>query len=158
MSNKVIFLDFDGPMIPLRAYHLPNQTKPFVTVFDPVAVSLVNKLAENHAAKIAVHSFWRRIKNDHVKDLKEHMLSQGIKEEHLHDDWELDFRFSSSRWHDITSWLFHHPETTNFCIIEDEACPDVDLKPHHVPVDFDEGFIWTKFDQANRLLNGNKPL
>lgn len=62
MSNKVLFLDIDGVVLPGRAYNLPNQTRPIVKVFDPCAVSLLNTACKKQGRKIVLHSSWIRTK------------------------------------------------------------------------------------------------
>lgn len=56
--SRILFLDIDGVLLPGRAYMLPNQTNnPYVTVFDPCAVSMLNDALRKQKRKIVVHSF-----------------------------------------------------------------------------------------------------
>lgn len=155
-----MFLDFDGPMIPLRAYFLQGQTHP-VSKFDPCAVGLINKLCKDAKAKIVVHSSWRKF---HVEDttgleggsIRSHMIAQGLKEEYFHEDLLCPFRFSSSRWHDISEWLLDHEHISEYVVIEDEAIPyglEERFKPKVIQVHFDEGFTWLNFTHACDVLN-----
>lgn len=153
MTN-IVFLDFDGPMIPQRAYFMEGQTRPYVMKFDPCAVSLVNRLCEKTDAQIVVHSSWRRA-HTHiaaVPDLRTHMREQGLLEVYFHDDLfcPIHETGTSSRWNDITQWMNKNEIPTQYVIIEDEICPNSykELKEHMISVDFNEGFTWERYETA----------
>lgn len=148
--HKVVFLDFDGPMIPLRAMCLEGQTSDPPSVFDPCAVALLNRLCDKTKSKIVVHSHWRYspVHKEKYPDIKAHLISQGVKEEHLHEDLlceEIDWR-----WVDIKAWLAKHPEVNNYVIIEDTYIPVgfEKFEPHMIKVDFSEGFSWRNYEKA----------
>lgn len=159
---RIIFLDIDGPMIPLRAYFTDNQTKKFVTSFDPVAVSLVNRMANISGAKIVVHSSWRKPEcqvwlSDTLGkqiDLKQHLIDQGIKENLFHEDWVADYTPNTSRWHDIKGWLSKYDNITHYVILDDETLSDnhLDLANNLVSIDFEEGLTLAKYRQALKVL------
>lgn len=146
MTERIIFLDFDGPMIPLRAYYMAGQTKEFVTKFDPVAVGLINRLAMKAEAKIVLHTSWRRTTLMGVPDLREHILQEGIKEEYLHEKLLCPMRFTSSRWHDIGMWLKGR-DVENYVIIEDEPIPygAEQYKDYLVQCSFENGFTYDRY-------------
>lgn len=144
--NKILFLDIDGPMIPGRAYLLPNQ--PFIVqLFDPVAVSLVNHLCEERDWKIVLHSTWIKLYGgQHTKD---HCISQGIKAEHFHEDSFCD-EAENWRYTRVAKWLKDHPECNQYAIIDDiPYSVDVeshyphpkDLEEHLLVVDFEDGLL-----------------
>src|SRR5258706_10618505 len=120
MVDKIIFLDFDGVMIPERAYWLDGQTRP-VTKFDPVAVSLINRLCKKTSAKIVIVSSWRRtVLNEVPSDLKQHLIEQGIQEKFIHEDHSCPYKFTSSKYSDVSFWLDDHPEVEEHIIIDDD--------------------------------------
>lgn len=150
MSYNVVFLDFDGPMIPLRAMPLEGQTNDPPSKFDPCAVGLLNRLCEKTHSKIVIHSHWRYspVHCEKYPDLKKHLIDQGVKEEYLHDDLEcekLDWR-----WVDIQAYLKKHPEITNYVIIEDTHIPIgfEHFEPHMIKIDFVDGFDWRAYEKA----------
>lgn len=147
--SKVIFLDFDGPMIPLRAYWLPNQTKPLVSVFDPVAVSLVNKLIEDSGAKIVISSTWRFQGNEKITAV---LSKNGIDPTHLHKDWETPRKFTSQRIHEIKWWLDDHPEVTHYVAIDDETL-NIEFVPNAVLADAYEGLSFRNYLEARQFLD-----
>lgn len=157
--GKVLFLDIDGPMIPGRAYLLRNQTRnPFVTVFDPIAVDMVNKICEDRGYKIVLHSSWIRTKfigrGDIKGDVHDHLIDQGINPEHLHEDVYC-CRDTSWRYDRIKKWLENHPEVTHFVILDDEA-PEHgdDIARNVLLIDFDEGLTLKNFRQ---IVDGTWP-
>lgn len=148
MSNKCIFLDFDGPMVPVRAYWLPNQTKP-ASVFDPVAVSLLNKLIQDSGAKLVISSSWRFFGRDRVGEV---LSKNSIDPAHLHDDWETPRKFTSQRIHEISWWLADHPEVTHSVAIDDEVL-DMHFVPNAVQADTYEGFSLRNYLEARLFLD-----
>lgn len=118
--SKVIFLDVDGPMIPVRAYHLPNQTKP-ASVFDPIAAAMLDKLIKMSGAKLVISSTWQINGLDGVKEL---LSKNGIDPAHLHEDWATKSagrsKFSSMRCNEIKWWLDDHPEVEAWVALDDE--------------------------------------
>lgn len=146
--SKVIFLDIDGPMIPVRAYWLPTQTKPHVSVFDPVAVSLLNKLIEASGAKIVMSSSWRKQGYDVVVEL---LSKNGVDPKHLHEDWDTPWKFSSQRIHEIKWWLDDHSEVTHYVAIDDESLL-TDFVPNAIQADTYEGFSLRNYLEAEAFL------
>ena len=155
--TKVLFLDIDGVMIPGRAYVMKNQTfDQFVTVFDPIAVDMVNAACEKQGRKIVLHSSWIRAKFDVVG----HCVRQGINRKHFHDDPYCD-RDMAYRYDRIHDYLVRHPEITDYCILDDEDLPMGVLPEHEV---FKKHLLLTNFDEGismdiyKRLLDGTFPV
>jgi hypothetical protein len=153
---KIIFLDIDGPLIPGRAYTLPNQTKPLVMTFDPVAVGLLNNFAEKRGWKFVIHSSWLRFHGE--KETVKHCVDQGLKQELFHEDThclgDISWRYSR-----VAEWLFRHPEVTHYMILDDEpyradqysidVVHSPDLRHHLILVDFEDGIITYTLNQMN---------
>lgn len=155
--TKIIFLDIDGPMIPGRAYMLPKQTK-IVTVFDPVAVSMLNTLCKERGWKIVVHSSWVRIMGG--QETVDHCVTQGLLAEHFHEDAYCDEN-ENWRYTRVAKWLKNHPEVEKYVILDDEPYKaDVfsnyphpeELKNHLILVDFEDGLLTKEF---KKIRDGN---
>lgn len=126
--SKILFLDIDGPMIPYRCLVMPGQTA-IMTLFDPVAVSLINYLCEEYDFKIVLHSSWVRMIGG--KEAQKHCVKQGLKLENFHEDgWtneDMSWRYSR-----VAEWLKRHPEVDNYVIVDDDPyAPDKDLAYPH---------------------------
>lgn len=157
--SRVLFLDIDGVVLPGRAYMLPTQTHdPFVTVFDPCAVSMINEACRKQNRKIVLHSSWIRTKyiENYVNgDVISHCVAQGIKREHFHDDPYCD-RDEAWRWNRVSGWLDKHPEVDDFFVLDDEKCEaDWRWRDHVINTDFDEGITMYVF---HRILDGTRPI
>lgn len=138
--TKVCFVDVDGPLIPTRAYFLPNQTT-VVSIFDPCAVSLLLKIVEQSSAQLVVSSTWRSKGYDRCMELFE---KNGISRNLFHTDWSTPRKMTSSRTQEICWWLAAHPEITHYVAIDDEHL-DYDLLPNTVQCDEYEGFSWRNY-------------
>lgn len=145
--SKILFLDIDGPMIPVRAYFLPNQT-PLVSVFDPCATSMLLRLLEDSGAKIVISSTWGHKGKERCEAL---LRDNGIDPSYLHDDWVTPRKMSSARFHEIGWWLMKHPEVTHYVAIDDEDLP-VDWIPNAVLCDAAEGFSYRNYKECKVML------
>lgn len=146
--SKVIFLDVDGPMIPVRAYFLPNQTKP-ASVFDPCAASMLNKLIIESGAKIVISSTWGMFGKQRCVEL---LRDNGIDPSHLHKDWITPRKMSSARFHEIKWWLADHPEVTHYVAIDDENL-NMEFVPNAVLCDGQEGFSFRNYLECKLYLD-----
>lgn len=114
---KVIFLDFDGPMIPCRAWVL-GRTGALLEKMDPIAVETILKAVEFGPAKIVVSSSWRTDEKNCKTALKEN----GISLSHLHDDWRTKNLVNHSmadRPQEIKEWLSRHMEVETWVVVDD---------------------------------------
>lgn len=145
--SKVIFLDVDGPMIPVRAYFLPNQTKP-ASVFDSCATAMLQRLIDDFGAKLVISSTWGRFGKERCEEL---LSKNGIDPSHLHEDWITPRKMSSARFHEIGWWLKEHPEVTHYVAIDDEELP-IDWIASAVKCDAAEGFSLRNFKECKLLL------
>lgn len=145
--SKVILLDIDGPMIPVRAFFLPNQT-PLASIFDPCATGMLLKLLNETDAKLVISSTWGTKGRDRCEEL---LSTNGIDPLHLHDDWVTPRKFSSSRFHEIKWWLDRHPEVTHYVAIDDEDLP-VDWISNAVLCDGQEGFSFRNYLECKVFL------
>ena len=118
--TRTIFLDIDGPMIPIRAYFLPNQSK-IVTQFDPCATGMLLHLIKLTDAKLVISSVHRLQGKQHIEELFE---QNGIPIEHLHYDWHTTMDQGNTRTEEIQFWLNDHPDIHYYIAIDDEKLHD----------------------------------
>lgn len=163
MTNRVLFLDIDGPMIPGRCYKMADQTKPIVMKFDPAAVSIVNDACEHHDRKIVLHSSWIRAFG--AQETYIHCLKEGLLDVHFHNDAICNTQ-DHYRYDRVLEWLSRHPEVDDFVIVDDdlpdfmvmEFGPDHNddyskkLRGHILPVEFNDGLL---MDHWRKLRDGN---
>lgn len=145
---RIIFLDIDGPMIPVRSYYLPNQTTP-ATVFDPIATAMINALIDETGAKIVISSTHRLKGRQHVFDM---LTANGISLNHVHHDWST-MRRMTSRSDEIVDWLNRHAgEVTHYVAVDDEL-----LEVRAVRVSSINGIGLEQYEQIIEKLNMQVP-
>lgn len=149
-SKKIIFLDFDGPMLPTRSYFLPKNYKTHAKVFDPIAVAMINRLLDVSNAAIVVSSAWAKFEGYDavVKTLGDN----GISTSRLHDDWTIPRGADScgnTREMEIKLWLAAHSEVTHYVAIDDIP---MNL-PGMVYVSLNDGMLYDHAFKAAALLD-----
>lgn len=149
--SKVIFIDIDGPLIPMRAYFLPTQT-PLVSVFDPCAVALLLRVVSMSQAQFVVSSTW----GFHGYDkCMETFAKNGIHPNLFHKDWITPRKMSSSRSMEIRWWLEGHPEVTHHVAVDDEDL-NSDLVANAALCDAYEGFSWRNYLECLTFLDAHE--
>lgn len=147
MTQKILFLDMDGPMLPARAQFLPGQTKPYWKVLDPVAVAMVNNVAETTGRRFVIHSSWVKHQDNFENGLYAHLVDQGLKAENFHSDpicKDISWRYDR-----VSEWLARHPEVYDFVILDDEAPQTLDpqwMTDNLILVDYLNGLTWENFN------------
>lgn len=142
---KVIFLDFDGPIIPLLCYQqksgifTPRNGKAW-----PSCIEQLNRVTDTTGAKIVVSSTWRLGGFD---DVKAKLAAWGATGEVV----GITPVFRTIRGAEIGAWLLENPEVTSFVIFDD----DKDMGNHlprliHTP--FETGITKDHADRAIAML------
>lgn len=142
---KIIFLDFDGPIIPARTLALSEQ-------YDtPCATSgsLVNRCLERADAQLVISSSWRY---NGYKVCCEILKAARIDPTRLHVDWETPqlHSFSRSREDEIHQWTLKHG-VTHYVAIDDlplDKLPGV----HRVHVTSENGFLLEHYLETCKKL------
>lgn len=135
-----------------------------MTLFDPVAVSLLNHACKEHGFKIVIHSSWVRIMGGN--DTLLHCIGQGIKAEHFHED-----AFTSEdihwRYTRVAEWLSRHPEVDDYCILDDDPYQDdlYGVYPHPpgmslklILVNYYNGFLFKEYMDVLAMLKDASPV
>lgn len=130
-KEKILFLDFDGPLFPNRVirFHPQNAEKypGHLSLnkgyqldywkMDEVAVHMLNKLFALHPFKTVVSSGWKTFAS---KDFIKELFAENGLNLSLHDNWatpQITIR-SCRRIEEILKWLEDNP--TEDCIILDD--------------------------------------
>lgn len=149
MTEKILFLDIDGPVLPARASFLPNQTSPYWKILDPVCVGMVNNICETTGRRIVVHSSWVKHQDNFPDGLYNWLVDQGLKPENFHADplcKDISWRYDR-----VTEWLGRHPEIEDFVILDDEKPQTLDpqwVTDHLILVDYLNGLSWENMESA----------
>lgn len=151
--SKIIFLDIDGPMIPVKCYMLPGHTTSSARTFDPCATAMLLRIIDLSGAKIVISSTHGQRGYDHCVRLLD---TNGIDPALLHDDWITPRRMSSYRIHEIQWWLDAHPETAHYVAIDDEQL-DTEWIKNSVQCDGYEGFSFRNYLECCMFLDCVEP-
>ena len=91
---KILFLDFDGPVIPQRAYAYNLQQRDkwnkgglIHRYMDPSAVAIVKDVLVTTGAQLVISSSWRRLGYEGTVEVLEF---NDISRVYLHEDWRTD--------------------------------------------------------------------
>ncbi len=143
---KVLFLDIDGPMIPLRAVITPGRAGPERQRFDPFAVGMVLRLLNLAPARLVISSTWQEVGRSGMEGL---LLWNGIDPAFLHEEWCTQIHGAlESRTEEIQAWLARHPECTAYASLDDDP---LDL-PGAVTVTFENGMLIEHLKATGALL------
>ena len=148
-AKKIIFLDIDGPLLPARAWVLPqNRDASETSQFDPIAVAFVNRLIERSEGQIVISSTWRA---RGLKYITQCFEANGISARDFHSDWATPTgpNINYSRKEQIAVWLHNHSEVTHYVCIDDI---DLGIK-ECVLVTFQDGMLLDHYREATRLLD-----
>jgi hypothetical protein len=146
---KILFLDIDGPMIPQRAYLLPENFRKICRRFDPIAVAMINHLTDR-GVKVVLSSTWR--KEFDSCSFRAIMSANGMNCSSLfHPDWRTGD--VNDRRQEIAMWITEHlDDIDRFAILDDES---VGL-PYLVQVSGRNGISWLDFESLCDYLGVDK--
>jgi hypothetical protein len=149
-SEKVIFLDFDGPMSSHRMALAEGQ----FNGFDPVSARVLSHICQVSGAKIVCVSVrtWFGSR-DSFLETKKLFAESGLDPAHMHVDWSARDRRSHSRLQHIKTFLAEHPEITHYAIIDDEGENEEYLThPCLIHVRHENGIMYEDFQKIAELL------
>lgn len=148
---RVVFLDFDGPIIPLMSH---RPARPLENKAWPACVRALNRITDSTGAKIVVSSTWRWGGEVSVVDLLKkwgvtgHVI--GITPI-LHEQERIGgLVVTVERGHEIAAWLRDH-DIESFVILDDDD--DMGhLKSRLIQTPFEQGLTERDADDAIRIL------
>jgi|GEM_PF-3320744 len=151
VTDKVIFLDFDGPQSSFRTYLYANGN----LAFDPVSTKILSNICEAANARIvctSTRTFTRgKFYNPIYHETKAHFERAGFDWSFMHPDWTVNKPEFTNRKGNIEAYLKLHPEIKQWAIVDDEF---VDM-PELVRVDHMDGILYNQIEQICNLLDIN---
>lgn len=120
--NKVIFLDIDGPIIPID---VPMHDSVYRTTCNKDAIEYLNLLCDETGAKVVTNSMHNY--EDWIgTDLKDDLVNWGLDENFIHDSWRtifpmIDYSKVNSKVRGIgrlvaiDHWINYHGDTSWVC-------------------------------------------
>lgn len=157
--DKIIFLDFDGVLNSVRTMHAFEVDRTLdddyftcllISLVDPVAIALLNKITDETGAKIVVSSTNRlHLKFEGCVKVLRRMGATGEVvgvTEHL----------NSTRGIEIQEWVARNNVDT-FVIIDDDRDMLTEQSANFVHVNGQIGLDHRNKDDAIKILNGTEP-
>ena len=158
--RPVIFLDFDGVLIPRSSYLPPIKIPGQKAGAHPDCVAALNWLIEQTGARIVVSSSWRlqlaskKRQHDYLHHLMQLWGVAGRlagQTPHLSSLSEGGVWMPRPRGAEIQAWLDQHPEVQQFVILDDDG--DMEhLSPHLARTTFAEGLTMERAAFAYDLM------
>jgi hypothetical protein len=146
--RPVIFLDFDGPLLPKRGFYHPDNQTVMPRVYDPYAIGMIEWCATKANAQYVISSTWRGNGRGWIVSL---LTENRISVDRLHPDWATPiFDKGSIRTLEILHWLAKHPEVTQWVAIDDMGDPK--QLPNLIEVTEEEGFLYSHFEKMCKIL------
>lgn len=151
---KIVFLDFDGPIIPLQSHKEKMGSGKAAQAWPP-CVAALNRITETTGAKIVVSSTWRA---DGITRTRERLKEWGVTAPCIgltpymdERDTETGLWVSHPRGHEIQKFLDDCATVKSFVIIDDDR--DMEhLLPRLVHTPFDIGLTEAHADRAIAML------
>ena len=170
MTEKIIFLDFDG-VLNTEHYQsvLMNDGKVWQdehgAFFDPNAVEQLKRIVEETHADIVVESSWKYLGLDAMQEMWEarNMPGRiiGITPSSVSDSWlltanleDIDSAIGHCKGVEIASWLTEYAtQGTQYVIIDDEYVALDSQQNHLILTNPYEGITHELADKAIAILN-----
>lgn len=153
MTNRVIFLDFDGVIVSPRAMvAFPDRA---IYGFDPVAIALLNRLCKETDAKVVVSSVWR-ISPDIEGILRAAGFTGWVHDDaRTSDTLRNELSQGGRRGTEISNWLDRNPGY-EYVILDDEVSDMQEHKERIVHCDMYNGFMLEHWERATALFENRK--
>lgn len=171
---NVIFLDFDGVLIPQGTDHYSKKVydRPIPSGFDQNCIGNLNILAETFDAKVVLLTNWRKLFGAKACALmlaaagysggfvtpEDVGVGSKVKwwdldaEDHSHNVLGCPFTLSSSKSNDLGFWLDGYSDyVTGFVVLEDFDLSDR-FSRNHVRCELGEGLTDDKLEEAMAVL------
>jgi hypothetical protein len=157
---KVIFLDFDGPIIPIMSHKAPRVSGKGAQAW-PSCVAALNRVTEATGAVIVVSSTWRA---DGLTRTRERLKNWSVTADCIALTPYLDRKTESGLWAavprglEIQKWLdeYERDVVEAFVIIDDDK--DMEhLLPRLIHTPFEIGLTEQDADTAVAMLSEPRP-
>ena len=151
MTNKIIFLDFDGPLSNARVTLSYGDDD----YMDPVALGALNNICEASGTKIVCTSTRAVVFSGHREDCLWRFKQAGLDISHVHHDWSCNDDNGGNRYQQIETWLKQHPGVTHYAVVDDENVRNINGRNHPklVKTSMYDGISFKDYEKIARLLD-----
>ena len=153
---KIVFLDFDGPIIPIMSH---EHQRPLMEKAWPSCVAALNRITETTGAKIVISSSWRWGKDYEGNDCTGLLRAWGVRGEVIGQTpiLETAWKPGSNLWiavprgEEIRAWLKSRDDVERYVILDDDA-DMCDLAHRLIQTPFETGITEAHADRAIAML------
>lgn len=152
MTERIIFLDIDGPIIPAPLYFIDSTIGFDRHIINTVGLGLLIDLCEQTGAKIVFNTSHNIITSERggvERTIKEDMIFHGLPEKHIHASWKTRFpNLFVQRFPAIKDWISHHETKENkidWVCFDDENFTSL---KNLILVDFETGITLKNIEDA----------
>lgn len=146
LRNNIVFLDFDGPIIPGRSWAINPGA--IMKTADQLAGALINHVLKEFDVKIVISSTWRR---DGLDVCKEVLTDAKIDITRIHEDWKTPI--GDKREEAILEWVENHKDEVINWVAIDDARMKLDPK-NYLQVSYRDGFLYNDYDRLREKFLG----
>lgn len=153
MSERVIFLDIDGPMIPLPAFFIDIEASMQRRVMSNMAVACLNRLCKVSGAKIVTNTMHNYVSVEGDMNVKDSLIFHGIDECHFHKNWRTTFPVDPltnknvRRIDGVHTWLEENGDVDWICFDDDYFTTDERL----IVVHYTYGITYSEYLKATKF-------
>lgn len=153
MSQKIIFLDVDGTLIPTSMFLVTSAATRECHIPD-THVALINELCHITGAKLVMNTTHSR-PSQWVPSIIERLIEQGIKREYFHHTRPNTAYPNISRQEAISAWIHEEEGPVKWVALDDVFCaPETNM----VRVDPNAGVTVADINSAIALLDCGDPI
>ena len=158
--SKIIFVDIDGVLVTERSARIGNHQHGYLGAFDPIAIKMLNQLADDFNAQFVFSTTWRSTYEDHLIHV---MNVAGLHTSHTYqidsykgskDTPPYFTRRGKDRHTEIFDWIIEH-NPLNFLILDDVVIKKP-ISNHWVQTSPEDGISYKMYQQARSILGADK--
>lgn len=123
MTERVIFLDIDGPVIPYTMFLLDKMCS-WHRVIPTHTVAVVKEACERGNAKVVFNTTHNR-SWEGAPHIEEAVIAAGLPREMVHPDMKTKYP-DIARGDAVLEWLHRHPEVTDWIAFDDVKFTEAD--------------------------------
>lgn len=157
LQLKVIFLDVDGPIIPVSLYSLDKGCSATRGIMSTTAIGFVQRMCDMYQYKLVMNSSHNYM--DLPNSLRDDLIRFKFNPDHFHHYWRTKYPYTKKttedfltpRMRSIVEWISTYGPIENWVCFDDENFTSL---PNLVLIDFNDGITYEKYLKAIEIMEG----
>lgn len=156
MSDKIIFLDFDGVISTERA-SIANGERGLLVSLDTIGVKFLDRICTQYGIKIVISSTWRKSRDrSYFRELFQCFGYTALAKA-LHEEYATPQLSGAIRGEEILQWFndsnYNGSKQCKYLIIDDNSDFHEEQLPHLILTDIYDGMLTKHFRQIEKWCN-----